>query len=363
MKILFTVQGEGRGHMTQALALKTILNKHGHEIIQVITGKHDHRELPEYFANAWNNPIIPLPSPSFVFEKGKGLSLLKTAIKNIQLWPAYHKSSNTFKTIVEQTNPDLIINFFEPLAGLYRITGGKKPIISIGHQFMLQHPQGFKTQKMLFQQLIMRTFTNLVATDSPKIALSYIKQHDILDRNLFVAPPLLRTNLFNIEPTNKNFILIYLVNSGYAEQIIQWNKNNPQTELHCFCDKIDTTKTTPNLSFHQLNATKFLHMMSQCTALACSAGFESVSEALFLQKPLLLIPVKNHLEQNMNASECVKLGFAIQDTQFNLDKLKSFKPKTNLVPFKNWISQAESCIMKHIHTICKVKKIFNVSNL
>lgn len=47
MKVIFVVQGEGRGHLTQALALRQILLHEGHEIVKVLVGKSKNRKIPE----------------------------------------------------------------------------------------------------------------------------------------------------------------------------------------------------------------------------------------------------------------------------------------------------------------------------
>lgn len=39
MKILFIVQGEGRGHLTQAISLERLLTRSGHEVVEVLVGK------------------------------------------------------------------------------------------------------------------------------------------------------------------------------------------------------------------------------------------------------------------------------------------------------------------------------------
>ena len=39
MKYLFVVQGEGPGHMTQAIVLSRMLQKHGHEVAEILVGK------------------------------------------------------------------------------------------------------------------------------------------------------------------------------------------------------------------------------------------------------------------------------------------------------------------------------------
>ena len=45
MKFLFIVQGEGRGHLTQALTLEEHLLREGHEVVEVLVGKSRQVEL------------------------------------------------------------------------------------------------------------------------------------------------------------------------------------------------------------------------------------------------------------------------------------------------------------------------------
>ena len=48
MKVLFIVQGEGRGHLTQAITLEEILRRNGHEVVEVLVGKSNTRRLPGF---------------------------------------------------------------------------------------------------------------------------------------------------------------------------------------------------------------------------------------------------------------------------------------------------------------------------
>ena len=49
MKVLFIVQGEGRGHLTQAIAMERLLRRNGHEVAEVLVGKSNSRHLPGFF--------------------------------------------------------------------------------------------------------------------------------------------------------------------------------------------------------------------------------------------------------------------------------------------------------------------------
>lgn len=57
MKFLFIVQGEGRGHLTQAITLEEILRRNGHEVVEVLVGKSSSRRLPGFFNRNIHAPV------------------------------------------------------------------------------------------------------------------------------------------------------------------------------------------------------------------------------------------------------------------------------------------------------------------
>ncbi|MBP3392750.1 MAG: glycosyltransferase, partial [Clostridia bacterium] len=46
MKVLFIVQGEGRGHLTQAIDMEDLFRRNGYEVVEVLVGKSNSRRLP-----------------------------------------------------------------------------------------------------------------------------------------------------------------------------------------------------------------------------------------------------------------------------------------------------------------------------
>ncbi|TNF41042.1 MAG: glycosyltransferase, partial [Cytophagales bacterium] len=65
MKFLFIVQGEGRGHMTQAIAFSSLLQRQGHELLCVLVGKSKRRTIPDFFIREIQAPVSLLESPNF----------------------------------------------------------------------------------------------------------------------------------------------------------------------------------------------------------------------------------------------------------------------------------------------------------
>ncbi len=69
MKYLFIVQGEGRGHLTQALSLAQMLRRNGHEVCEVLVGKNPNRVLPPFFEQQIGSRLRSFHSPSFDYGK------------------------------------------------------------------------------------------------------------------------------------------------------------------------------------------------------------------------------------------------------------------------------------------------------
>lgn len=344
MKFLFIVQGEGRGHMTQAISLSELLRSDDHEIVHVLVGKSYRREVPEFFFQKIKSEFTLFESPNFVVDsKNKKIKIFPTLVINSLLLVNFFKSLRLINRIVKETKPDVIINFYELLGGLYSLIYRPKiKFYCIGHQFLLLHPlfrfpKGFKIDHWL-----MNINTRMVSFRAKKLlALSFRPMPDVPNKKLFVVPPLLRLEVTRLIPEKNDYILGYLLNAGYKEDIEAWHKANPDTELHFFWDKKDTPEEleiNPKLVFHKINDVKFLEMMRKCNGFSSTAGFESICEAMYLGKPIMMVPTYGHFEQACNALDASIAGAGIKSDTFNLTAFLEFIPKYKdiSVEFRKW---------------------------
>jgi uncharacterized protein (TIGR00661 family) len=352
MRILFTIQGEGRGHMTQALAVRQLLLQSGHDLVGVVVGQHQARELPEYVARSFPGPITRLESPGFVFRNGRGVNMAATAWRAVAERRTWSRSTAALRALVGRTRPDLILNFFEPLTGLMQLSNPVPvPVVSVAHQHMIGHPAHRSPPRARMDQLGLRLFSSMVGARSWKLALSLYPAADLPDRRTLVGPPLLRRELFFLEPTRGDYVLIYLVNHGYHEEIRAWHRRNPRTVLHCFYDRPgapEVEAAARNLTFHRLNGEKFLRLMAGCRAVVSTAGFESISEAAWLGKPVYLVPVEHHAEQQWNARDAVQAGLGVADRRFNLDRLNELPSQPDTQRFRNWVASSSAALERAI---------------
>ncbi|MBX9783350.1 MAG: hypothetical protein K2X48_08670 [Chitinophagaceae bacterium] len=353
---VFAVQGEGRGHLTQAIATYELLTAKGHEIKAVLIGSSKRREIPAFVKERIKAPIITYSSPNFVTDKNnKSIRLGKTILYNLVKWKLYRKSVQIIKNTLEDFKPDVVLNFYEPLIGLASFN---KPIhqniISIAHQFIYLHPEfqfpegGNRSDKAAIKQ-----YTKLTSKGSSKlIALSFYPLQQNIYKNIIISPPLLRKEVQEQEPHNGNHLLVYVLNSGYMQDIINWNKKYPFVELHCFTDSATVKgkwQYNDSLCFHSLDDKKFLRYMSASRGLVTTAGFESVCEAMYLNKPVLMVPVQGHFEQWCNSRDGAKAGAGIYSDAFTIDALLNYlphhQPKND---FAKWTLQSEKILLHAI---------------
>ena len=142
MKILFIIQGEGRGHLTQALSLRQKLMAEGHEIVGVLVGKSPARRLPDFFLNKIQSPVYPFESPNFLpTAKNKQVSLMRSVLYNVLRLHKYMGSIRYIDRMIRQTDADVVVNFYELLTGLtYLILRPKATMVCIAHQYLFLHP-------------------------------------------------------------------------------------------------------------------------------------------------------------------------------------------------------------------------------
>lgn len=356
MKYTFIVQGEGRGHMTQAISLKNKLEKNGHKVPVVIVGKNPKRTIPSFFYQKINSKVIALDSPNFVFDKNKKrIRITPSILYNLFYFLKYLKSLETIKRIIRQEKPDAIINFYDLLGGLFYLFHKPNiPYYCIGHQYLTFHPHFPFPKKHRVDRFLLKTNTRITSIHADKLlALSFREMPNYPLKKVFVVPPLLRKNVLTLETKTEDFIHGYILNQGYADDIINWHKKNPNIQAHLFWDKKEAEEETiihHNLIFHKINDENFLDYMSRCKGYASTAGFESICEAMYLGKPVLMIPTAGHYEQKCNALDAKLAGAGIQGDSFNLSKLIDYIPfhQKNNTRFKQWVKKADSLILSLI---------------
>lgn len=352
-KIIFFIQGEGNGHLTEAIALYEILSKNDYDVCAIVIGEKN--TSIELLAN-FNCDIHKIKSFKKTYNNiYRKVSVLNSLFKNFINLFKYWRSIKFVHKIISQYKPEIIFNFYEPMVGLYGLLYKTKiKSIAIGHQYLYLHPQydfpkGFKAETQL-----MKLYTKMTAFNADFIwALSTYKMPNVGLR-IQVLPPLLREVVMTTERANENYLLVYLSQGIFLQDIFDWHKSASNEVLHIFMDKSFPLKGAnhSNIHIHDFNETLFIKMMGNCKGLICTAGFETICESMYFNKPTLVFPIKRHFGQNCNAVN-LKLDNLIYKGNKDLSNFVNNLPvrTCHSQAFFEWVKSRDQFILHQLYKV------------
>jgi len=354
MRIVFIVQGEGRGHITQAISLFQQLQESRHEIVACLVGTKNNTGFSSILETEIAAPIHYFGSPNLIYNKaGNGLSLKRTAKENFLKIPEFWRNLKKIKICTNEYKPDLIINFYDLLSGIYQIRYPfTAPQICIGHQYVLLHHDYVFPENKKIDRFLVNANSRITAMKAKKmLALSF---SPFGNRNKIVSiPPLIRNTVIKQDVGQSSYFVAYLTNENLLSELSDWQKKNSQIEIHCFI-KINlsaiVTKLHENFFIHPLDPEKFIKFMATSKGLITTAGFEAVCEAIYFGKPVMMVPVPNHYEQTCNALDASRYGAGLAQENFNLDQFLLFSSefKSPMIQFRNWLNEGKSKLIDEL---------------
>jgi uncharacterized protein (TIGR00661 family) len=307
MKVLYAIQGTGNGHISRARDIIPLLQQKT-ELDLLVSGIQADVALPY--------PIrYLLQGMSFMFGKSGGIDLLETYRKTNtrRLW------KDIKQLPVEQY--DLIINDFEPVSA-WAAHFKKRPCISLSHQSAILAPQSPQPQKSdALGKIILKRY-------APTIK-KYGFHFAAFDQDIFT--PVIRQQIRQADVKNKGHYTVYLP-SYDEEKLIKRLKKINGVKWHIFSKHSHKKVKMKNLRIMPVDNDSFVRSFTSCEGILCGAGFETPAEALYLNKKLMVIPMKNQYEQHCNAAALETLGIPV---------LKNLKKK-RLPQVEDWVRQGKS---------------------
>jgi uncharacterized protein (TIGR00661 family) len=346
--------------MTQSLAMKRILEAGGHRVVAVFMGENPKRPLPDFVREKLEGLLVTYPTPAFTVDRQrKGVRPWSTVFRAVAQIPRYWAAGPEIHRRIREAGPDLILNFYDILGGLYAfIYRPRIPVVAVGHQFLFFHPEFPTGREHWWDIQAIKWNTLLTALGARlRLALSFSPLPDLPQWRIRVVPPLLRDAVLDAEPREGSHLLAYVLNPGYAEELDRWHRDHPEVEMHCFWDRTDVPAVTSlrkGLTFHRLDDGVFLDLLARCRGYASTAGFESVCEAAFLGKPILLVPTGKHVEQRCNALDAARAGIACWRNDFDLsdllDEVEGFDPGPRQ-SFREWVRGGREALLPLLEAV------------
>jgi uncharacterized protein (TIGR00661 family) len=285
MKILYAIQGTGNGHISRAREIVPLLQQHG-EVDLLISGTQADVKLSQDIK-------FQLHGFSFIFGK-------KGGVNHYETW----KSMNLPRFIGDMRklplkDYNLILNDFEPVTA-WACKLKNVESVGLSHQASFQSPKVPKAKSVDWAQLVMKYYA-----PSTHYVGFHFKAYDD-----FIHTPVIRSEIRNLKTNNLGHYTVYLpaIDDLLLLPVL---KQIPQVNWQVFSKHSKLSFTDANVSVCPVNNEQFNASLASCAGLLTGGGFEGPSEALFLGKKLLVVPMKFQYEQQCNAFALEQLGLPV----------------------------------------------------
>ncbi len=308
--ILYGVNGEGSGHSTRAKEVISHLQAKGHTV-RVVSFDRGLRNLSESFE------VTEIFGFRIAYVNNR-VRYRRTLARNLLTAPRAARSLARLMRQAQDWKIELVITDFEPLSCQ---VGRRKrlPVISIDNQHCLTNVVVLVPRHFRRDAAAARLVTRLMTPHARAYLVTSFFQAPTRRPNTFLFPPILRSEVLAVKPTFGEHVLVY-VTSPSPDLVKLLKQVRAQFVAYGF--GIDGREE--NILFKKPSMEGFLTDLAGSKAVIANAGFSLVSEALYLQKPYLAVPVKNQFEQIFNAYYLDKTGYGVWWKELNKERVESF---------------------------------------
>lgn len=307
MKILYSVQATGNGHISRAMELLPHLKNYG---------------SVDIFLSGANSTLA---LDGTVKYRSKGLSLFYTCSGTLS-YKKMFKNIDPLKMFKEVRdlpveNYDLVINDFECITAM-ACARKKVPSVNFGHQASFlsdKTPRPEKTSKM--GEWILKNYAK---------ATQYIGLH-FQSYDNFIFSPVIKSEILKAEAKDKGHITVYL--PSYCDEVLKQHLLPfSDFQFEVFSHQKKERSREGNIQYIPVTKADFNESLINCHGIITGGGFETPAEAIYLKKKLLAIPIQGQYEQQCNGAALKLLGVPV------LNKLDDDFPDH----FNHWMNEAKA---------------------
>ncbi len=286
MKILYAIQGTGNGHISRSRDVIAELRKDAEIDIMVSEKQHE--------INLGFEVRYQLRGLGFIFGKNGGIDYL-TSLRKARfdklLADVYELPINDY---------DIVVSDFEPISS-WACRLRKKACVSLSHQTSFVSPKTPRPEK---PNKIMEFIIKWYAPVCIPLGLHF-KEYDN-----FIKTPIIRKELREYDIENRGHYTVYL--PSFSEKTLLQCLKKIEVSWELFSKHYKGAPYTDgNVTVNPVSYDKFIESFTGSEGILTNAGFETPSEALFLGKKVLAVPMKGQYEQECNAVALDLMGYQV----------------------------------------------------
>lgn len=308
--ILYGVNGEGSGHSTRSKEIIAHLEKNGHRV-HVVSFDRGLRNLRESF------DVSEIFGLRLTYVNNR-VRYRRTLARNLFTAPKAAKSIHRLMKLAEEWKIELVITDFEPLS--CRVGHRRDlPVICIDNQHCLTNAVISYPRRYRREAAATKLVTRLMTPRADAYLVTSFFTAPSRRAHTFIFPPIVRQEVLDSRPTEGEDVLVYVTSP--APDLV---KLLTQVRCRFIAYGFGREGREGNIVFKKPDMDGFLQHLAACRAVVANAGFSLLSEAFYLGKPYLAVPVQHQFEQIFNAYYVDKMGYGTYWDELNKERVESF---------------------------------------
>ncbi|MEP7196570.1 MAG: glycosyltransferase family protein [Saprospiraceae bacterium] len=286
MKILYAFPATGNGHISRAITLNPYLSKIG-QIDYLISG---------------TNSSLSFPYP--LKYKFDGISLFYNKDGGLDHSKFFEKlnTRKLYKQIKEipVENYDWVISDFEPISAWSCLLKGKS-CMHWGHQASFKYPETPRPKdRSLLGELLLQRYVR----SKCNFGLHFKSYHEN------ITGPVIKNSILESKRFSDDLISVYLPQYNLPSLLSLFDQFS-NIDIQIFHPAVAEIQRHNRIELFPINKELFDNSLLHCRLIITGGGFETPSEALYLNKRVISIPIKSHYEQLCNGAAMAKLNVPV----------------------------------------------------
>ncbi len=313
--IFYGVAGEGNGHALRAHILIEQLQKKQKHTVHVFSHGKGYGYLKKFYTV---HRILGF----HMYYINNTVSSFLTGGINLLKFPLMLLASLRYPALFLTHKPDVVITDFEPFC-LYWAKLFRVPCVSIDNQHSItntaiEHVPGQRISE-LYSRAVIHSF---LPYPQETLIMSFFFP-SVVQKNTTVLPPLIRDEVQALKRkkhSSKGHIFVYQTSPSYTKMLSVLKHIDRKFILYGF----DREEIVGNLQFKKFNDNEHLIDLATADAVIINGGFTTLSESLYLEKPIFAIPIHRQFEQIINGHYLNNLAYGMSVSDITLDNFSLF---------------------------------------
>jgi uncharacterized protein (TIGR00661 family) len=318
MRILYGVTGEGMGHATRSSVILEHLTKE-HDVHIVVSGR-----ARDYLAQRFAN-VHKIWGLTIQYE-GNSVKKLGTLLENLKgAVKGFPENIKAYFDLVDEFRPEVVVSDFESFSYLYG-ANHMLPVISVDNMQIINrckhdpallagHEADFELTRNIVKHKLLGCYHYLVTT--------FFYPPLRKDRTTLV-PSILRPEILAARSEPGEHLLVYQTSTTNTDLMTALEQSGLPCRVYGVRRGIKTDEVEGNLTFRPFSEKGFIDDLRSARAVVAGGGYTLMSEAVYLQKPMLSLPVQGQFEQTLNALYLQQLGYGRHATVLDQPTLDAF---------------------------------------